>query len=228
VIHLPPGVPSESVFIRYVLAGEKLGGWVQPKAGISAYTIDTLHDAIPATGIKAIVYAPGCALEAVDLRLAAGSNSEYAFSCKPLGEVQIAGRLLEAQSLRESGARIQARYIARWAHNFLGLTDDTVLVIPLGETTLSADGSFHLAVPNLYRDRLAGGSADGELELWARDNTDRNLLGMLIAPGATRFGGMKIASEYPAETTFKARGITRRPIHDNGFARRSDLDGCRE
>ncbi len=223
VIHLPPGVPSETVFIRYVRAGEKFGGWVRSQPGVSSYAIDTSIGAIPATGIKAVIYAPGCAIQTVDLRLSRSKDEEYAFLCKPLASVRVEGRLIEARSLRENGALIQARYIARWAHNFLGLTDDSVLVIPVGETeSLSADGHFEISVPDLFHDQLAG-SADGDLQFWARDKTGENLLAQLVAKGATRLGGLKIPREYPSELVFAACGVNRAPIHDNGFARRSDL-----
>jgi hypothetical protein len=226
VIHLPPGVPSETVFIRYVRAGEKFGGWVRSQPGVSSYAIETSAGAVPATGLKAIIYAPGCAIQTLDLRLTGPKDQEYAFLCKPLARVRIEGRLIEARSLRENGALIQARYIARWAHNFLGLTDDSVLVIPVGQTeSLSADGHFTISVPDLFHDQLAG-SADGDLQFWVKDKTGENLLAQLVAKGATRLGGLKIPREYPSELVFAACGVSRAPIHDNGFARRSDLNGC--
>jgi hypothetical protein len=231
VIHLPQGVPSETAFIRYVRAGEKFGGWVRSRAGVSSYAIDTSilinkSGAVPAIGLKAVIYAPGCAIQTVDLRLSSPKDEEYSFLCKPLATVRINGRLIEARSLRENGALIQARYIARWAHNFLGLTDDSVLVIPVGETeSLSADGHFAISVPDLFHDQLAG-SADGDLQFRVKDKAGENLLAQLVAKGATRLGGLKILSEYPSELVFAACGVKRAPIHDNGFARRSDLNGC--
>ncbi len=225
VIHLPPGVPSETVFIRYVRAGEKFGGWVRSQPGVSSYAIGTAIGAIRATGLKAIIYARGCAIQTVDLHRSTSKDEEYAFLCKPLANVRVDGRLIEARSLRENGALIQARYIAPWAHSFLGLTDDSVLVIPVGKTeSLSADGHFEITVPDLFHDPLAG-SADGDLQFWVKDKTGENLLAQLIAKGATRLGGLKIPREYPSELVFAACGVNRAPIHDNGFARRSDL-GC--
>lgn len=227
VIHLPQGVPSETVFIRYVRAGEKFGGWVRSQPGVSSYAIDTSIGGRPATGLKAIVYAPGCAIQTVDLRLAGAKGAEYTFLCKPLPSVRISGRLVEAGSLRNSGARIEARYIARWAHGFLGLTDDSVLVIPVGETNLTPGGSFQMPVPDLYQDRLAGGSADGELQLWAKDRPGENLVAQLIPKNATRMGGLKILRDYPPEITFAVCGMNRSPIRDEqGFAHRSDTEGC--
>ncbi len=159
--------------------------------------------------------------------LPASKTAEYEFACRPLGSVHIAGKVVEAKSLRENGAVIQARYIARWAHSFLGLTDDTVLVIPMGEANLSADGSFQIRVPDLFQDRLAGGSADGELQLWARDKSDQSLIAQLTPKNATRTRGLKIERAYSPEIAFAVCGLNRSPLRDaSGFARRSDPDGC--
>jgi hypothetical protein len=227
VIHLPQGVASETVFIRYVRAGEKFGGWVRSQPGVSSYAINTSIGAVPATGLKAIMYAPGCAIQTVDLRLAGAKDAEYTFLREPLPSILISGRLIEAESLRDRGARIQARYIARWAHAFLGLTDDTVLVIPVGETSLASDAHFEVAVPDLFQDRLAGGSADGELQLWAKDRAGQNLVAQLIPKNATRMGGLKIPRDYPPEVAFTVCRLNRSTIRDEqGFAHRSDVEGC--
>jgi hypothetical protein len=65
-IKLPRGVISESVFVRHLLAGEEFGGWVQPQPGVSSYFITTTHEGHPATRIKALLYAPGCAIQIAD------------------------------------------------------------------------------------------------------------------------------------------------------------------
>ena len=66
-IKLPRGVISESVFIRYLLAGEDFGAWVRPRLGVSSYIISTTHEGHPATRIKALLYTPGCAIQTLDL-----------------------------------------------------------------------------------------------------------------------------------------------------------------
>jgi len=60
-------VISESVFGRYLLDGKDFGGWIQPRPGVSSYFISTTHEGRSATRIKALLYAPGCAIETLDL-----------------------------------------------------------------------------------------------------------------------------------------------------------------
>jgi hypothetical protein len=79
-IKLPPGIASESVFIRYRLAGEELGGWVQPRPGVSSYFISTTREGCSVNQIKALFYAPGCALQTLDLALS-GSNGDRFAPC---------------------------------------------------------------------------------------------------------------------------------------------------
>lgn len=228
-IHLPPGVASERVFIRYVLAGEKFGGFVQSRAGVSSYEIRSTIGSIPATGLKAILYAPGCALQTLDIRLSPPKSGEYTFRCRPLDTISITGRIIQPELLYKHGVSLQARYVARWARGFLGLVDDSVMVIPIGDPAdLSADGRFRISVPDLFRDPLAGAPDDaGELQIWAIDKAGGDLLALLIPAIATRLGGLKILREYPSEVVFAPCAIVRSPLHDErGFAQRSDIDGC--
>jgi hypothetical protein len=232
LIHLPPGVASENVFIRYVLAGEKFGGWVRPVSGASFYAIGTSVGAIPATGLKAIIYVPGCALRTVDMRVSTSKNEEYSFLCRPLQTIRINGRLIPSDPLYRHGVNLQAKYVARWAHSFLGLADDSVLVIPVGDVSdLSADGRFRISVPDLFRDPVARAADEaGELQIWAQGKIGQNLLAKLIPADlviATRMGGLRIEREYPSEVVFAPCATMRSPLHDEEcFAHRSDIEGC--
>ena len=64
--------------------------------------------------------------ETADLLMERYYDQEYAFLCKPLASVQGRGEIDRGTESPRHGA-LMARYIARWAHNFLGLTDDSVL-----------------------------------------------------------------------------------------------------
>ena len=97
-IKLPPGVISESVFIRYLLAGEEFGGWVQPHPGVSTYVISTTHEGRPTTRIKALLYAPGCAIQTLDLPVSGSNSQQYSFICRPLASVWIVGTGLPARN----------------------------------------------------------------------------------------------------------------------------------
>jgi hypothetical protein len=233
-INLPPGVISEGVFIRYRLDEEELGGWILPHPGISSYIISTTHEGLPATRIKAILYAPGCAIQTLDLPVSGSSNQEYSFVCRPLPSVSISGALTRTDWLFGRGVKLQVKYVARWAQSFLGLGDVIVTTIPVGDVTyLSPSGHFRLSVPDFAHDPLAGASDHpGELQIWARDKTGEDIVAQLRPAGPqvlkTRMGGLKIQSEYPSETVFAPCAAKLPHLHDEfGFALRPDArDVC--
>src|SRR5271165_6507737 len=65
-ITLPVGVRSETLFVRYVL-DDDFGGWLEPHPGVSTYFISTKRHGAPANRFRALVYAPGCMLQTIDL-----------------------------------------------------------------------------------------------------------------------------------------------------------------
>jgi len=233
-IGIPRGVSSESVFIRYILAGEELGGWVQPRAGVSSYIIGTTREGQSAARIKAVVYAPGCEIQTLDLPLSNSNNPEYSFVCHPLTSVWITGKLTQTERLSGREVNVQARYIARWAQPFLGLGAGIPLTIPARDVaSLSADNSFRISVPDLSRDPLAGvPDHSGEFQIWAKDKRNGDDVAQLIPGGSptfkTRMGGLKIQREYPPDTVF-APCARPRPlvlINREGFSIRDFSDPC--
>lgn len=212
-IDLPSEVSSESVFIRYILAGKEIGGWVQPRPGVSAYIISTTRGDGSAAGIKAVLYAPGCGMQTLDVPRS-DSNPRYPFLCRPLRSVPIAGKVLQPERLTGHEVNVQARYIARWAQPFLGL-GDILVSIPVGDVvSLLADYRFHMSVPDLARDPLAGApDHPGEIQIWAKDKTSGDDVAQLLPDGSTTFrtrmGGLKIQREYPAETVFAPCAVPR-------------------
>jgi hypothetical protein len=233
-IKLPPGLISESVFIRYLLAGQEFGGWVQPHPGVSSYVISTTHEGRAAPRIKALLYAPGCAIQTLDLPVSGSNNQQYSFICRPLSSVRIVGALTRTDRLYGREVKLQAKYVARWAQSFLELGDGIVTTIPVGDVAyLSSDGRFRLSVPDFSRDPLAGApDHPGELQIWARDKTSEDIVAQLIPAGPqvikTRMGGLKIQSEYPSETVFAPCAANPPQVHDAiGFAFRPDaFDAC--
>ncbi len=219
-IDIPRVVSSENVFIRYILAGEELGGWVQPHAGVSSYIIGTTREGQSATRIKAVLYAPGCEIQTLDLPLSNSDNPEYSFVCRPLGSVWITGKLTQTQRLSGREVNVQARYIARWAQLFLGLPLGIPLAIPVGDVaSLSADNTFRISVPDLSRDPVAGApDHSGEFQIRAKDKSNGDDVAQLIPVGSptvkTRMGGLNIQREYPKETVFAPCALSRptRPL----------------
>jgi hypothetical protein len=232
-IRLPPPVPSEGFLVRYVLAGQDLGGWVHAPSGVPSFGISTMFNGRPATGMKAILYAPGCAIQTLDLKFSGPDSSQYSFVCEPVRNVEVRGVLARSDRLWGHAVKLQAKYIARWAQPFLGLDDTPVTSIVVGEMTdLSADGSFRLVVPDFSRDLLRPNKSDapGEFQIWAKDVSTEAIVAMLVPqhPERTRMGGLRVQTEYPAELTFTPCSASSARVHDKlGFAiRPGTYDAC--
>lgn len=219
-IKLPPGVEPETFFVRYVLAGQDFGGWVRPLAGVSIYKIEAGRS----IGIKAILWAPGCAIQTLDLSLAQ-HNAKYSFICQPVDSIRIHGAVVHPDRLYSRGAKLQANYVSRWARRFLGLDEVLTIAIPIGQTRLRADGGFELVVPDLTQD-----ARSGELQIIAKDGANEAWLAKLtpIEPRLVkaRVGSMKVQHDYPAAIVFAqcVAQSTSGSAHDQfGFASRADV-----
>ena len=232
-VTLPAGIASEAVFIRYRLAGEELGSWVEPRPGVSSYFITTTREGRPANRIKALLYAPGCAFQTLDLALTASVRQQYFFTCRPIPSVWISGKIIRSDRLYGREVKLRAKYVARWAQPFLGLRDDIVIDIPVGDIVdLHADGHFRMLVPDFSQDALAG-SPDhpGALQIWARDRSSDGLVALLIPAGHEAakkpIGGLTIRSAYPSEIVFAPCSANTPQVHDAaGFALRPDPSGA--
>ena len=232
-IDLPNEVSSESVFIRYILAGEELGGWVQPRPSVTSYIIGTTREGQSATRIKAVLYAPDCAIQTLDLPLSNSNNPRYSFICRPLGSVWIAGKLIQTERLAGREVNLHVKYIARWAQSFLGLPVGIPLTIPVGEEAyLAADNHFRISVPDLSRDPIAGASdLLGELQIWTEDKATGEDIAQLTPRGSlafkTRMGGLRIQSEYSPNTIFAPCARSHNVLLDReGFSIREFGDPC--
>jgi hypothetical protein len=230
-VKIPRGVDSANLFIRYVLDHD-FGGWVQPRAEVSSYFIGTTRNGHAATRLKALLYAPGCAIQTLDLPLAGSSVQQFPFVCHTIPWVAING-FFDPPDGRES--RIEIKYAARWAQGFLDLGDGIVTDIPMASVAYRPDsGRFHLSIPDLSQDPLAGADHAGELQVWAMEPGSGKILAQLtpVEPRAlhSTTGGLKIESEYPAEIKFAMCGTPLAVPHDEfGFAIRQHVDSaCRQ
>jgi hypothetical protein len=225
-IKMPDGLPSESIFVRYVLDADDLSDWVQPRTGVSSYLIDTNRAGRPATQMRAILYVPGCAIQTLDLSLARLDSQHYSFRCESLPNVPIVGTLTRTNRLFGHDVRVQAKYVARWAQAFLGVAD--IPTIPVGDVAqVASNGMFHLSLPDFSQDPLAGvPDYPGEFQLWATDRTSDKVVAQLTpvvnSASKTRMGGLRIQSEYP-ETVFAPCAANPPLMRDAfGFALRRD------
>lgn len=227
-IRLPSGVSSDRVFIRYALTGDKLGGWVQPRSGTSSYFIDTTSGGRSAAWIKALIYAPGCAIQTFDVPLSAVNHERYSFICQPLGTTSIAGTINRSDRLFGQKVKLRVRYLARWAQPFLGLSSDVIPIIPVGEVAeIAEDGSFRMSIPDLARDPTVAGR-DGELQIWAEERATGKMAALLIPAGPQAVKtrqGLRVQSEYRSETVFTPCAADPSPAHTpEGFAIRPGVD----
>jgi hypothetical protein len=229
-IKLPREVDSEHMFIRYTLDGD-FGGWVEARPGMSSYFIDANGTRKTPARIKALLYAPGCAIQTLDLPVSETGIQRFSFVCRPVPSIAIAGALSRVDGLEADDIAIQAKYVARWAASFLGLSRELVTDIPVGETKyISTEGHFRLSLPDLAEDPSASApDHPGELQIIAKNTSSGTVVAQLI-PGrqliGTRMGGFKIQSSYPPEIAFTPCFAVRRPSRDaNGFAIRVP-SGC--
>jgi hypothetical protein len=223
-IKIPEGIPSESFYIRYVLSGQSFGGQAPPQRAVTSYRIDTTVAGHPANRIKAIVYAPGCAIRTLDIPI---SDQPWSFTCEPLANIPIKGRLTQPERLYGREVEIQAKYIARWAAAFLGLDNATIPIIPAGDpVSLAPDGSFQIAVPD-FSPRA------GDLRIQATDKATGDLTALLIPTVpryvAAKVGALQVLPGYPPEIVFEPCALNSSQRHDpEGFAQRPDMaDACR-
>lgn len=205
-IQLGPGVKAESVFIRYILDGEALGGLVHARAGVTNYIISTTRGAHAAARFRALLYAPGCGIQTVDLSLSDANNPQTDFLCRPPGEVTLRGRITQAERLQGREVKVQARYLARWVKSFLG-NEQILVAIPLGDAAETrTDGRFEIVIPDLARDAVAGApDRQGVIQIWAVDKTtgqDVVRLSAVETTNETWMGGLKVQVQYSGETVF--------------------------
>jgi len=233
-ITLPGGVRSETIFVRYVL-DEDFGGWLQPREGVSSYLISTVRQGIPADRFRALVYAPGCMIQTIDLPILSSAVPQVSFVCQPLPSVALTGRLIKPVRLDGREVNIQVKYVARWAQRFLGLDERIINDIPVGGTQqVPANGAFALFVPDLSEDPLAG-TADppGEFRILGRDPSSGKIVALIIPITQslrTRMGGLQILKQYPEAIEFapcSGPHTALQPRDEFGFTLRPDpSDPC--
>jgi hypothetical protein len=181
--------------------------------------------------LKALIYAPGCALQTLDVPPSATSHQEYFFTCRPLANVRISGRLIRMDRLYGREVKLRAKYVARWAQPFLGLGDNIAVDIPVGDLVdLDADGHFRMSIPDFSQDPLAGApDHPGALQIWARDKASGDLVALLmpeLRETKTPIGGVTIRPEYFPEIIFAPCRETPPPVHDAFALRPAPMDAC--
>jgi hypothetical protein len=220
-IKLPTEVSSEDFFARYIFQGQDFGDRIPPRAGVSSYVLSTVIEGRLAAGIKAIFYAPGCAVQTLDVSLSDSDNPHYSFDCQPVKNVSIYGAVIRRDRLYGLDVKLQAKYVARWAQKFLGLDPGIGMSFPVGDAAaLSADGRFRLEVPDLSQ--VARYPA--ELQIWAEDKNSGAVVAKLMPmdpqPFESQTGSLKIQNQYRSEIVFSPCAEMPPRRDSRGFAMR--------
>jgi hypothetical protein len=204
-IHAPDSVSG--FWGRYFIIekASRIAGWITSEDGAALYKINSIH-ASDATRFKAIVYVPGCALQAVDIPIAEAKNYQYSFRCSLIPQTQIQGTVSKNNNTGDA-VTVEARYVASWASAFFQYDDGIPTEIPLGnKTAFSGQDKFSLQIPDLSKDKLAS-SPDhpGEIRIWVRD----------VASGRVE-EQLRLTPNNSATPVSKMGGIPISALSDNG------------
>ena len=207
-ISLPPSIPSELFQMFYLLSGPfgGAGGYVQQRANLRAYEILTSKDV--ATGIKILVYSPGCKIQRIDLALPKTSTVTEDFVCHGLPNVTLRGRIKPAETPRMENGQLEINYMAYWAHEFFGIADGPVFEIRLGPVSVGNNGMFRVELPDFSLELPASASfqPSASLRLHLRDAKTGNPIVDNLIPELPEFrspeGHLIIRSAYPADLQF--------------------------
>ena len=207
----------------------KSAGWITSQNGKESFRIEGIA-ASATTRLKGIFYAPGCALQTLDLPIADVRLYRYSFPCESIPQVEILGVAANSLFVNSPNVTIEAKYVAHWAAAFFGFDDGSTTEIPLGTVATPYEpGRFRLSIPDLTKDSLAGSTNHaGEIRVWARDTSNGRVVAQLrllsgdpwIQP--TRLGGIPIerlgSSPFEFATCY-ANGST--PRDEFGFGIRA-------
>lgn len=210
VVSLPPDLPSESVDIRYFLAGPfgGHGGFIKPQADRHSYELASSVDGVAAKSIRIVVYASGCKFQTYNFDLAQPGNVEAHFVCEVLPKVVLSGQIVGAPPLNDD-AELRVHYLGFWVKDFFGIADGFVPEFPIATATPDANGRFYLEIPDFYHGLPASSlQRNASLELELRDRRTLNPILHDLRPQLpelrSRFGGLQIQSNYPSDLVFVA------------------------
>jgi len=151
-----------------------------------------------------------------DISLNASSDVERAFSCAPLNQVVLAGRVRKLRIPQKGNVELSVVYSADWLctqipqglkKGKLGVVDCTVPEFMLGTSKIAADGAFKIALPG-----LGSGSrtllAQGKIELAIRNRKSGDLIPVEPESEEWREGhGLRLATSYPDGVAFVERTL---------------------
>lgn len=212
-IALPVDVPSEKVWVQYVLYGPfgAHGGNAARKPASQLIEILGTVDGKHAEQMKMFVWAPGCKIETFDVPIQESSDIHESFSCSPLSSITLVGRIKNGRLTDKKPAEVRVDYMAEWACGFFGLVDCMVPQVSLGTASPDAQGIFEIDVPDFSADPISSDSTRGaEFQLVLREVKTWNLIAFLEPESETLrtpSRALKIVPSYPPNLAFLARKV---------------------
>lgn len=226
-IVLPDKVPSESVWIRYLLTGKGGNSYiVTPQPHLRQYLIYRN----PAQEAKLAVYAPGCEFKAYTFP-AGNYDVSVPFSCQPLPTITLHGFVppaeIPASMFKGTNLLIAGELEADWVCDYflferrpgtsgiMGGGSCLGAPTPLGvvgELDPAKQGKFAITMPDFTRDPLFKGSPEvvrmgrfGVIEFALRDKTTGRALGVLKPEHASTPSGLAVRGAYLEPVKFTTR-----------------------
>ena len=133
-IALPADIPSEKVWVRYVLYGSfgGRGSDAARKPGSQLIEIVAAVEGKRADGMKMLVWAPGCKIQTFDIPIQESSDVYESFVCTPLPSITLVGQIKNTHMNGKKPAEVRVDYLALWACGFFGFADCMVPQVSLG------------------------------------------------------------------------------------------------
>jgi hypothetical protein len=212
-ILLPPGVPSETVNITYALEDSfgSHGAQVRAKPNRTAYSLLFEVGMTEAARIRAVIWAPGCAVSTYDIAIPGPHPRPIAYQCVLLPATTLTGQIRSVSLISGRPYELAISYSASWQCQFFGWFDCMVPQLPIATVAPAADGTFRVELPDFSRDPVIAKFKDpngriGNFQLLLRDPETLNHIAELkpeaddlSVPG----GGLKALSAYPPDIVFK-------------------------
>jgi hypothetical protein len=176
IVHLPPGIRSQSVQVDYFLYGPfgAWGGGVKPTKNRKSLAIETYVEGVAASEIKIVAYLPGCKFVLLDMPLGGKSEDRQLF-CIPRPSLSLRAEIFPISITKEQPTVIEVDYLAEWANRFFGIADGAVPNFRIATIKPDENGQFQLEVPDVHQHQSPG---DG-FQLILRDLKTWNIIAFL-------------------------------------------------
>ncbi len=222
LIELPANIPSDAVWIRYVLKGPgSSGAIVKREPNLRQYVIDARIGVKPAQYAKIVVYAPGCQFKVYTIDLVAASDVSEHFRCDSLPSKTVHGFLPPAQIPTsiiipaEKKLEISGELEPDWVCDFFlqpmggSCLGAGISLGRVGDLDPAKGGAFEITIPDFTRDPRFNSTSDvpwlgnfGEIILVLRDKKIGRIVGGIKPENAGPESGLTIENEYPNPVNF--------------------------